>query len=214
MPRSILGMAGTFTQARRDVVRAEIISVAEAAFTRRGVAATSMAQIAEAVGIGRPALYYYFPSKDDLVVATIQAAVERYESFGSVPQDATFGQAVKYFFTKLIHNIAVVDEAPLRFFYTVLLEQFDDAAERQPVRAIIESYRQQVEQLVRLGQQHGEVAPDVDAALVADELTAQILGMQWMWLLYPGRVDLEAMAAQLERQLLDAVAQRDRPRLP
>lgn len=201
-------MAGAFTEARRGVVRSEIIAVAEGVFTRRGVGATSMAQIAEAVGIGRPALYYYFPSKDELVAATIKAAVERYEPpFGSEPEDASFGEAVKYFITKLIHNIALIDEAPLRFFYTVLLEQFDDDVDQQPVRAIIDSYRQQVAQLVRLGQQHGEVASHVDAALVADELTAQILGMQWMWLLYPGRVDLEAIAAQLERQFLDAVAQ-------
>jgi AcrR family transcriptional regulator len=200
-------MAGTFTAARREAVRSEIIAVAERVFTRRGVAATSMAQIAEAVGIGRPALYYYFPSKDELVDATIRTAVDRYESWRSVPKDATFTEAVKYFFTKLVHNIAVTDEGPLRFFYTVLLEQFDDDSDQQPVRAIIESYRQQVEHLVRLGLQHGDVARDIDAGQVADELTAHILGMQWMWMLYPGQVDLEAIAARLERQLLGTLSE-------
>ncbi|MDT7622618.1 MAG: Bacterial regulatory protein tetR family [Pseudonocardiales bacterium] len=56
-------MAGTFTEARREVVRAEIIATAQRVFTKSGVRATSMGQIAEAVGLGRPALYHYFPSK-------------------------------------------------------------------------------------------------------------------------------------------------------
>lgn len=199
-------MAGTFTEARREVVRAEIVAVAEQVFTRRGVAATSMGQIAEAVGVGRPALYHYFPSKDELVAATIRAAVDRYESFGAVPENASFEEAVKYFVTRLVHNIVGIDGAPLRFFFTVLLEQFEDPADQQPVRAIIDSYRAQVAELIRLGQRRGEVPADVDHSSVADRLTSQILGMEWMWLLYHGQVDLEAIAAQTEREFLAMVS--------
>lgn len=197
-------MAGKFTEARREIVRSEIIATAERVFTRHGVAATSMGQIAEAVGIGRPALYHYFPSKDDLVAATIRAAVERYESFGAVPQDSSFEAATSYFITALVHNIAGSDGAPLRFFFTVLLEQFDDPVELQPVRTIIDSYRSMVADLVRHGQKQGEVPDDVDHSAIADRLTAQILGIEWMWLLYQGQVDLEAIARDAEQEFLRA----------
>jgi AcrR family transcriptional regulator len=198
-------VAGTFTEARREVVRAEIIATAQQVFTRSGVRATSMGRIAEAVGLGRPALYHYFPSKDELVTATIRAAVDRYESYGAIPEDVSFTEAVKYFISRLVHNIAGTDGAPLRFFFTVLLEQLDDPRDQQPVRTIIESYRESIDQLLRLGQTRGDVAPDLDHKLAADHLTSQILGIEWLWLLNPGDVDLEAIAARTERDFLAQV---------
>jgi len=197
-------VAGAFTEARREVVRAEIIATAQRVFTRRGVRATSMGQIAEEVGVGRPALYHYFPSKDDLVAATIRTAVDRYESYGAVPADLPFTEAVKYFVSRLVHNFVAVDGTPLRFFFTVLLEQFDDPRDQQPVRAIIDSYRGSVDELLQVGQVRGEVRPDLDRRLAADQLTAQILGLQWMWLLNQGEVDLEAIAERAERDFLAA----------
>lgn len=206
-------MAGKFTEARRETVRTEIIATAERVFTRNGVAATSMGQIAEAVGIGRPALYHYFPSKDDLVAATIKAAVDRYESFGAIPDETSFEEATTYFTTALVRNIAGNDGSPLRFFFTVLLEQFDNPTENQPVRAIIDSYREMVADLVRRGQKQGDVPDDVDHSAIADRLTAQILGIEWMWLLYQGQVDLASIANQAEQEFLNA-CRRGAPRDP
>lgn len=205
-------MAGTFTEARREVVRAEIIATAQRVFTRRGVRATSMGQIAEAVGVGRPALYHYFPSKDELVAATIRAAVDRYESYGAIPDDVSFTEAVKYFISRLVHNFVGVDATPLRFFFTVLLEQFDDPRDQQPVRTIIESYRQSIDELLLLGRSRGEVRPDLDHKLAADQLTSQILGIEWMWLLNQGDVDLEAIAERTEQGFLAAVLPAATPR--
>lgn len=200
-------MAGTFTEAKRGLVQIEIIAVAERIFAKRGIAATSMGHIAEEVGIGRPALYHYFPSKEVLVSATIQSAVDRYESFAEISDVTPFDEAVTSFITRLVRNIASTDEAPLRFFFTILLEQFEDPLNRQPVRAIIDSYRREVAELIRLGKSRGEVSPSVDASLIADRLTGQIIGMQWMWLLYPAQIDLEGIAARTEREFLSSMSE-------
>jgi hypothetical protein len=74
------------------------------------------------------------------------------------------------------------------------------------VRAIIDSYRRSVDDLLRLGTQRGEVRPDLDHQLAADHLTAQILGMQWIWLLNEGSVDLHAIAQRTESDFLARVA--------
>ena len=55
-----------------------------------------------------------------------------------------------------------------------------------------------------LGQKQGEVPDDVDHSAIADRLTAQILGIEWMWLLYQGQVDLEAIARDAEQEFLRA----------
>jgi AcrR family transcriptional regulator len=47
--------------------KAEVQRVALALFTTKGFAATSLREIAEALGISKAALYYHFTSKDDIV---------------------------------------------------------------------------------------------------------------------------------------------------
>ena len=51
---------------RRDTKRDAILRVAIDQFTERGLAGTSMANIAEAAGMSRPALYQYFTDKGDI----------------------------------------------------------------------------------------------------------------------------------------------------
>lgn len=54
--------------------RRQIVDQAAALFAKRGYAATSIAEICEAVGLGRGALYYYIGSKEQLLIE-IQATV-------------------------------------------------------------------------------------------------------------------------------------------
>jgi AcrR family transcriptional regulator len=65
--------AGPTYQARRD----EIIAAAGTVFLAKGFRATSFKDIAEAVGMDRASLYYYFESKQDLFHTATGAAVAR-----------------------------------------------------------------------------------------------------------------------------------------
>ncbi len=53
--------------ARRELVENEIYEHAIRLFAERGFAGTSLQDIADALGITRPALYYYVKSKDELL---------------------------------------------------------------------------------------------------------------------------------------------------
>lgn len=61
--------------ARQGRVVAGILDAAAAVLAERGESA-SMAEIAEATGVGRATLYRYFPTRDDLVRGLVEAAVE------------------------------------------------------------------------------------------------------------------------------------------
>ena len=62
------------TQAeRRDETRNAILRAAAARFLERGVAATSLDDVAAQAGVTKGALYHYFASKDDLVAAVVGA---------------------------------------------------------------------------------------------------------------------------------------------
>jgi len=53
---------------RADLQRARVTSVSAEIFSRRGFRATSMNEIAAAVGLSKPTLYHYFRSKEELLV--------------------------------------------------------------------------------------------------------------------------------------------------
>lgn len=53
-------------------VRERIIEVAADLFLKQGYGATGIAQILEAADVLRGSLYYYFPTKEDLLLATLE----------------------------------------------------------------------------------------------------------------------------------------------
>ncbi len=61
---------------RGDARRAAIQQAAIEQFSMRGFAGTSMANIAEAAGVSRPALYQYFRDKDDVLTSAFVAVFD------------------------------------------------------------------------------------------------------------------------------------------
>src|SRR5438445_5955799 len=56
--------------------RAEILAVASELFIEQGYEATSLREIAARLGITKAALYYHFPSKDDILRALMEPVGE------------------------------------------------------------------------------------------------------------------------------------------
>ncbi|MET7330596.1 TetR/AcrR family transcriptional regulator [Nonomuraea sp. NPDC005650] len=61
--------------------RTRIQEVARELFASQGVQNTSLRQISDRLGITKPALYYHFASRDDLVRSIVQPMVEDIERF-------------------------------------------------------------------------------------------------------------------------------------
>jgi AcrR family transcriptional regulator len=62
---------GRANTARRELVENELYEHATRLFGERGFAGTSLQDIADAMGITRPALYYYVKSKDELLAKLV-----------------------------------------------------------------------------------------------------------------------------------------------
>ena len=65
------------TTGRGKARRTAILVAAIEQFSRRGVAGTSMAHIAEAAGVSRPALYQYFGDKDEIFASAFVGLFEQ-----------------------------------------------------------------------------------------------------------------------------------------
>jgi AcrR family transcriptional regulator len=64
------------TTTRADAQRARVLSVSAEIFSRQGFRATSMNEIAAAVGLSKPTLYHYFRSKEELLVRIYSAVLD------------------------------------------------------------------------------------------------------------------------------------------
>ncbi|WP_020659612.1 TetR/AcrR family transcriptional regulator [Amycolatopsis benzoatilytica] len=61
----------TASTARRELVENELYEHATRLFAERGFAGTSLQDVADAMGMTRPALYYYVKSKDELLAKLV-----------------------------------------------------------------------------------------------------------------------------------------------
>ena len=86
----------TESSVRKDLVASEIYEHATQLFASRGYAGTSLQDIADAVGLTRPALYYYFKSKEDLLANLVaEITQESAESMGAIAGQVDLDPAAK-----------------------------------------------------------------------------------------------------------------------
>ncbi|GLV74168.1 TetR/AcrR family transcriptional regulator [Streptomyces hygroscopicus] len=76
------------TQAHLDARRDQILQAAIKVFAERGFAKTLMADIVRATGLSTGAVYRYFPSKEDLVLAAVVGRDGERETGGFPPESA------------------------------------------------------------------------------------------------------------------------------
>lgn len=149
------------TSARRE----EILKVAAEVFARRGVAATTVREIADAVGILSGSLYHHFDSKESMVDEILRdywaARLENYRRFieegGDAPSilERMIGEVLRSTAEQRAQVLILHNDWP----YLVQFDRFaylDDAAaevERQWVKVI------------RQGVREGSLRSDLDAAL-------------------------------------------------
>src|SRR6201987_3966226 len=70
-------MPATRPHLDRDLKRKQILDAAEKLLLRNGYEATTMAEVARRAGGANNAVYWYFPSKDDLLAAVLDRRQKR-----------------------------------------------------------------------------------------------------------------------------------------
>jgi len=144
--------------AKAERTRAAILAAAEQAFARRGYAATRLEDVADAVGVKRPALFYHFRDKQALYDAVIEEAlgdlVARIERslFASGPIAPRIEGAVEAWIDAIQARPALA---------RLILRHAADAEERPSTRLFpaAERLMQRAWSLFEEGRQSGELQP-------------------------------------------------------
>jgi AcrR family transcriptional regulator len=166
MPRIIPGY--------KDEVRKKIVTTAYHLFLTRGYNGTTMEGIASSLGVTKPALYQYFPGKEDLYAAVAEHA--RQELKGILErsyQDRDIRRGSEALFDSLSRF------AP--HFHSIYSEMMLMAAHNERIRQILEEDLREdirvIERFIARQQETGFVASRPDARMLAMASHALINGL-------------------------------------
>ncbi len=184
--------------------RDQILEIAYRTFAEKGYSHTSMGAIAKEIGITRPALYYHFASKEDLLLATYKTI----DPLDNVSADKVLACAepeeFRREFSTLVSNITGNlrnDEQRARFVATVESAAGQVHAVMESARAQYDATRAVFEKAIEHGKSIGAIAPDLDADTTTQLLSIYIYGVGDI-MLRGCKVDLESTREMVLKAVL------------
>jgi AcrR family transcriptional regulator len=166
--------------ARKSIVAKEVLEQAAQLFARKGFANTSLQDVAEAIGLSRPALYYYYPSKNALLAAMVEdVTVAAVKMLAEIRNNVELGPEERL--RRAVESLVLWSlERPTRF------KVIDRAEELLPpeISATHEAAKRQVLQamstLISDGISAGVLRP-VDARMAALAVIGMCNWTAWWW---------------------------------
>lgn len=162
-----------------EQTRRRIVDAATDLFARKGFQATSVADLAAAIGLTKGAFYHHFAAKEDLFHAVVLQVRTTWEE--SVEADVRrHDDALEQLAALLLDHAKLIHRRPeLCLVVSGLTEEMrhthPDLAE--VLHGIYRDLIGFVEQLLGAGQARGEVRADVDARAIAVDVVGMLRGV-------------------------------------
>jgi TetR/AcrR family acrAB operon transcriptional repressor len=184
------------------ITREQLLDAAEAVFRRRGVARSSLAEVAAAAGVTRGAVYWHFRDKADLCAAMCERALLPMEIMLSDAGAATHDDPLGTLRTLAITALTRLACDPRsQAVFEVMLHETDSAGEMAPITERRHRERlhclTHVERVLQQAVSRGQLPADTDTPLAAQALHAYIGGLMNSWVLDPSAHDLARSAPSL-----------------
>ena len=182
--------------------RERLLDAAEQEFRRQGVSRTSLAEVAQAAGVTRGAVYWHFRDKAELFRAMCDRA--------TLPLDALFERempqarldplgALRTLCVGALIRLAT--DARTQNVFEILFHKSELVGELADFAATMRIERSQclddIRRLLAQAAACGQLPADTDAALATQALHALMVGVMHEWVLDPEAYDLEAAAPAL-----------------
>lgn len=139
-------------------------------FARRGYHGTSIAQIAEATGLTKGALYWYFKGKEDLFLSVLDSIRENWQQAVMARVEASQGtlRKLEQLFDATAEMVAAGTNPPSMHLFLVSagaqteMQEFEEA-----IRSAYAGYVKALANTLKTGQEEGEIRRDVDVESVS-----------------------------------------------
>jgi AcrR family transcriptional regulator len=197
-------------QDRAVKTRQDILNSAITLFARRGILATTMAELARAIHMTPGALYWHFPTKEDLLLAAVEELHQRFvASFEPLLQEAAKQSAAKQLEAFVTHTGRFLQENREHgIFYGMVgaeaAENTEDVAEA--LRNALQVYVQAIQQIIKYGQEKTkEFRLDIDPATIANAIIFGNIGLVVQHNLFRETLSYAPMVQALNQVILKGV---------
>ncbi len=195
---------------RRDVSlerKTQILDAALRVFARKGFHKARMDDIAKKAGLSKGLLYWYFESKDALILALVKLLfepdlreLERLLAEKDRPVPERLEELARSSLSALL---------PFHDLMPIVYEYYAQATRPGPIQKAVQRYYQRYRELLAKllaeGVARGELRPDLDPEQTALSLMALVEGMVLMWVVGPERKDIQNRWDSVARQVLDCL---------
>lgn len=163
---------------KSEVTRQRILDAAAKVFAERGYGHARLNDIAKEAGAHAGGIYYYFDSRDALVEEVLTRATRRslenmQRHLDALPERASVAERLRAAATAQLSSIMKDDHYNLA--YNKIFSQVPDHV-RSRHRPVLRQFFAVWRDLIREGQENGEIRADLDAAVIRLTLTGSI---QW-----------------------------------
>lgn len=197
-------------QDRAVKTRHDILNSAITLFARRGILATTMAELARAIHMTPGALYWHFPTKEDLLLAAIEELHQRFvASFEPLLIEMVKWPAAKQLEAFCQHTAQFLqDNREHGIFYGMVgaeaAENTEDVA--SALRTALQVYVTAIQQIIRYGQEKTkEFRTDVDAQTLANAIIFGNIGLVVQHNLFRESLSYAPIVQSLHRVVLKGI---------
>lgn len=167
---------------KHEEKRRQVLEAAAQCFARNGFQGASISQICAEAGMSAGHLYHYFPSKEAIVEAMVDANLERAANrFGETAK----GKSILDALVAHLERSAPDDGRGT----SLLFDMFAEAGRNPTMARILGEHSHGMQallvDLLRRGQERGEVDPSLDAGVVAPVLVSLVDGVKTLTLRNP-----------------------------
>ncbi len=194
-------------KSKKEVLRRAVLEAAAKLFAQRGFGGTNLQDIADALGISRPALYYYFKSKDDILASLVEeVTVFSGHQATELASKADFNPSETLRQMVFSHAKWLL-EHPVEFRVVDRTENDLPAATRRThdkaKRTLLDNFSRTIERGIELG----HFRP-VDPTVTAFSIIGMCSWTAW-WFVPEGRVPLEEVAKSIADFAVNGLRQTD-----
>ena len=193
-----------------SVAVAEILDIAVELFGARGLRGTSIGAVAERLGLTDSGVLHYFPTKDALIDAAVDRALERQTSQMRALVEPGGLEAIK----QMAEWGAIVEETPELVALQVILSSeaiLENSTVAQQVKRRYAAIHELAAGLIRQGIDRGEIRADTDADWEASAIIAYLDGIRLQWFYSNRQLPIAQAVRHYFELLVDRIAHRTSP---
>lgn len=186
------------TEAHLEARRQQILDAASACFSRDGFHRTTMQSICGEANLSAGAVYRYFRSKEDIILAMCEAELKRNlavfeEQAARGDTEAVLSGLADVFFQRLDEDLP----ASMRVSVEIWAEALRNPDVADALRSRMEHHLDQFALVVSHGQDRGHINPDLIPSAIARTMLSAFYGLVLQKALDPG-VDVPAYVESLK----------------